>query len=311
MVAMLNPVHLVLGDDEFLAERATKEIIAQAGPEAEVTTLRASEVTEGEIAMATSPSLFAEDRVVVVERTELAGKEPTETLLAACVDPAPGMTLVIKHSGGGRQKSYVAKFQKIAEVHRVDALKDRDRHAWVSAEFRRHGARPTPDVVAALLESVGSDLRELASAVSQLVADTEGEITVAAVRDYYTGVAEVAGFDIADQAVLGRADRALASCRRALQLGTSPVAIAAALAHKVGDIARLQGVRGNPDQLARELGMHPFVAKKTMQVARQWTPAAVTEAVIIVADLDAEVKGQGGDPDFAVEDAVRRIAELA
>lgn len=310
---MLNPVHLVLGDDEFLAERATKEIIAQAGGDtpAEVTTLRASEVTEGEIIQATSPSLFAEDRVVVVEHAELAGKEPIETLLAACVDPAPGMTLIIQHTGGGRQKAQVPKFQKIAEVHQVGALKDRDRHTWLTNEFRRHGVRPTPDVVAALLESVGSDLRELASAVSQLVADTEGEITVAAVREYYTGVAEVAGFDIADQAVLGRADRALASTRRALQLGTSPVAIASALAHKVGDIAKLYGVRGSPEALAKTLGMHPFVAKKTMQVARQWSGAAVSEAVIIVAELDAEVKGQGGDEEFAVENAVRRIAELA
>ena len=126
-------------------------------------------------------------------------------------------------------------------------------------EFRRHGARPTPDVAAAVLESVGSDLRELASAVSQLVSDTEGELTVESVRDYYVGVAEVAGFDIADQAVAGRADRALASTRRALQLGTSPVSISAALARKVGDIAKLHGVRGNPDQLARTVGMHPYV----------------------------------------------------
>ena len=29
-----------------------------------------------------------------------------------------------------------------------------------------------------------------------------------------------------------------------------------------------------------------------------------------VADLDAEVKGQGGDEEFALENAVRRIAEL-
>ena len=311
MKRMHNPVHLVLGDDEFLAERATKEIIADVGPNAEVATLRASEVTEGEIAQATSPSLFAEDRILVLKNTELAGKEPTATLLQACVDPAPGMTLIIQHTGGGRQKQMVPKFQKIAQTHQVNALKERDRHAWVAKEFQRHGARPTPDVVAAVLESVGSELRELASAVSQLVADTEGEITVAAVRDYYTGVAEVAGFDIADQAILGRTDRALASTRRALQLGTSPVAIAAALARKVSDVAKLHGVRGNPDQLAKQVGMHPYVAKKTMQVARQWSPASITEAVIIVADLDAEVKGQGGDIEFAVENAVRQIAELA
>lgn len=311
MARMLNPVHLVLGEDDFLAERATKAIVAAAGKGVEVTTLRAGDVSEGEIAMATSPSLFAEDRVVVVKHAELAGKEPTEILVKACVDPAPGITLVIEHTGGGRQKVMVAKFSKAAEVHKADPLKDNERRSWLMEEFRRHGVRPTPDVAAAVLESVGSDLRELASAVSQLVSDTEGELTVESVRAYYVGVAEVAGFDIADQAVAGRADRALASTRRALQLGTSPVSISAALARKVGDIAKLHGVRGNPDQLARTVGMHPYVAKKTMQVARQWSGDAVSHAVIIVADLDAEVKGQGGDPQFALENAVRRIAELA
>ncbi|MCG7291995.1 DNA polymerase III subunit delta [Corynebacterium afermentans] len=311
MARMLNPVHLVLGEDDFLAERATKAIVAQAGEGVEVTTLRAGDVSEGEIAMATSPSLFAEDRVVVVKHAELAGKEPTEILLQACVNPAPGITLVVEHTGGGRQKAMVKKFAKVAEVHKADPLKDNERRSWLMEEFRSHGVRPTPDVAAAVLESVGSDLRELASAVSQLVSDTEGELTVEAVRAYYVGVAEVAGFDIADQAVAGRADRALASTRRALQLGTSPVSIAAALARKVGDIAKLHGVRGNPDQLARTVGMHPYVAKKTMQVARQWSGDAVSHAVIIVSDLDAEVKGQGGDPEFALENAVRRIAELA
>lgn len=311
MARMLNPVHLVLGEDDFLAERATKAIVAQAGEGVEVTTLRAGDVSEGEIAMATSPSLFAEDRVVVVKHAELAGKEPTEILLQACVNPAPGITLIVEHTGGGRQKAMVKKFAKVAEVHKADTLKDNERRSWLMEEFRSHGVRPTPDVAAAVLESVGSDLRELASAVSQLVSDTEGELTVEAVRAYYVGVAEVAGFDIADQAVAGRADRALASTRRALQLGTSPVSIAAALARKVGDIAKLHGVRGNPDQLARTVGMHPYVAKKTMQVARQWSGDAVSHAVIIVSDLDAEVKGQGGDPEFALENAVRRIAELA
>lgn len=311
MARMLNPVHLVLGEDDFLAERATKAIVAQAGEGVEVTTLRAGDVSEGEIAMATSPSLFAEDRVVVVKHAELAGKEPTEILLQACVNPAPGITLIVEHTGGGRQKAMVKKFAKVAEVHKADPLKDNERRSWLMEEFRSHGVRPTPDVAAAVLESVGSDLRELSSAVSQLVSDTEGELTVEAVRAYYVGVAEVAGFDIADQAVAGRADRALASTRRALQLGTSPVSIAAALARKVGDIAKLHGVRGNPDQLARTVGMHPYVAKKTMQVARQWSGDAVSHAVIIVSDLDAEVKGQGGDPEFALENAVRRIAELA
>lgn len=306
-----SPVHLVVGEDEFLAERATQAIIDEASPAAEVTVLRAGDVTEGELLQATSPSLFAQERVVVIKDTDLAGKEPTELLLQAAVDPAPGMTLVIVHSGKGRNKAYVPKFRKAAQVHEAGSLNQRERQSWVQNEFRRHGVRPTPDVVGALLESVGSDLRELASAIEQLIDDTSGDLTVSDVRAYYTGVAEVSGFDIADQAVTGRVDRALASTRRALQLGISPVAITAALANKIGDIAKLYQTRGNPDKIAREIGMHPFVAKKTMQIARNWSGDAVSRAVIIVARLDAEVKGQGGDPDFAVEDAVRRIAMLA
>lgn len=144
MTVMLHPVHFVVGEDDFLAERATQNIIAQVSPAAEVTTLRAGGVTEGELLQATSPSLFAEERVVVIKDTDLAGKEPTELLLQAAVDPAPGMTLIIVHSGKGRNKSYVQKFRKVAEVHAADPLNQRDRQGWVMNEFRSHGIRPTP-----------------------------------------------------------------------------------------------------------------------------------------------------------------------
>ena len=38
---------------------------------------------------------------------------------------------------------------------------------------------------------------------------------------------------------------------------------------------------------------------------------SVSRAVILMAELDAEVKGQGGDPEYAIENAVRRVSELA
>ena len=50
--------------------------------------------------------------------------------------------------------------------------KPAERIDFVRAEIRRAGGATTPDAVAALVDAVGSDLRELASAASQLVADT-------------------------------------------------------------------------------------------------------------------------------------------
>ena len=57
--------------------------------------------------------------------------------------------------------------------------------------------------------------------------------------------------------------------------------------------------------------MPPFVVEKVAKQARTWSGEAVSEAVILMAELDAAVKGQGGDPEFAIEFAVRRVAELA
>lgn len=311
-------VHLIVGAEEFLAERARLDIVAQLkqqSPEGEnlmVTTLRAGDVTESELIELCSPSLFGEDRIVVLTKLEDAGKEPADLILKFAVNLAPGVAIILMHNGGGRTKALVPKLKKIATVHQAEKLKPQERMGWVTNEFRRHNVRPTPDVVQVVLAGVGSDLRELASAVSQLVADTGGVVTAQAVHDYYAGVAEVSGFDIADYACSGQEQRALVSMRRALQLGLEPAALAAALAMKVSGIARLYSLRGRVDRsLAGSLGMHPFVLEKTAQIARRWSGDAVSDAVIIVADLDATVKGQGGDPHFALENAVRRISQLA
>ena len=314
---MIAPVHLIVGDEPFLAERTCQELTAQirrqAGGDVPVTSLRAGDIKPSELAGLLSPSLFAEDRILVLTNTDEAGKEPAQLLLDAAQHPAPGIFLLIRHSGGGRTKAMVKQFRKVAEVHEVAQISAKDRPGFVMAEFRRHRVKVTPDVVHAVLEGVGSDLRELASAVSQLVADTGGEVTVEKVHSYYAGVAEVSGFDIADLACTGQTVRAVASTRRALQLGISPVVLAAALSGNVGAIARLYTTRGavNAYQLAGAVGVPAWKVDKMARMARRWSGDAVSKAVIIVGELDAAVKGHGADPEYAIEIAVREIAELA
>ncbi|WJZ03370.1 DNA polymerase III subunit delta [Corynebacterium freiburgense] len=316
MVAVISPVHLILGDEPFLAERVRSELIAhiraQIGGEVPVSIVRAGDIGVPELAELLSPSLFAEDRIVVAAKTDEAGKEPSQLLLDAASNPAPGIYLIIVHSGGGRTKAMVKKFRQVSKVHEVTPLKPSERPGFVTSEFRRHNVRVTADVVHAVLEGVGSDLRELASAISQLVADTGGNVTLEKVREYYAGVAEVSGFDIADLACTGQLAKAVASTRRALQLGMSPVMLAAALSSNVGAIARLYSTRQiNANQLASVVGMPPWKVDKTAKIARRWSGDAVSKAVIIMGELDAAVKGQSVSAEYAIEKAVREIAELA
>ena len=137
-------VHLIVGAEEFLAERARLDIVAQLkqqSPEGEnlmVTTLRAGDVTESELIELCSPSLFGEDRIVVLTKLEDAGKEPADLILKFAVNPAPGVAIILMHNGGGRTKALVPKLKKIATVHQAEKLRPQERMGWVTNEFRRH-----------------------------------------------------------------------------------------------------------------------------------------------------------------------------
>ena len=64
--------------------------------------------------------------------------------------------------------------------------------------------------------------------------------------------------------------------------------------------------------MANQSGLHPYVAEKTAPIARRGSGDNISKAVIIVSDLDGQVKSLGRDgADYAVEAAVRQIAQLA
>ena len=67
--------------------------------------MRAGDVSTYELAELLSPSLFADERVVVLEAAAEAGKEAAAVIDSAAADLPPGTVLVVVHSGGGRAKA--------------------------------------------------------------------------------------------------------------------------------------------------------------------------------------------------------------
>ncbi|NIJ13262.1 DNA polymerase-3 subunit delta [Saccharomonospora amisosensis] len=310
------PLHLVLGDEELLVERAVRAALDSArlaDPAADITRMRVSDLTPSGLAELVSPSLFAEGRVVVLDTAQDSSQEIADAILAYVADPVDGVVLVVLHSGGGRSKagkSLPAALRKAGAVVTECAkiTKPAEREAFVRGEVRRAGGRIDAGGVVALIDAVGSDLRELASAAAQLVADSGGSIDEAAVRRYHRGKADVTGFLVAEKAVSGDRAAALESVRWAQQIGVPHVLVADALADAVRTIARVSAAgRGNPNQLAGELGMPPWKIRKAQGQSRGWSSSGLAAAMRIVARVNAEVKGAAADPDYAVERAVLDI----
>lgn len=318
------PVNLIVGKEGLLRDRARLAICAAVrkgaatksdptGQNVAITTLRAGEMTRALEVDLLSPSLFGEDRIIVLTDCDDCGKEPAAIIMDAVKNPAPGITMILLHSGEGRQKKMVAELRKAgARQFEAQPLKRNELPGFVGNEFTSHGVKVRRDVIDTVLDAVGSDLRELSNAVSQLVSDCAGKVTVDAVRTYYGHTAEVSGFDIAELALKGDGVRALAKMRRAIQLGVAAPLLAAALTGMVGDVARLHSVRGvNPNRDAGKFGMPPWKINKTQELARQWSTPAIARAVVIAADLDAAAKGAARDPELVLERSVLEIAQLA
>ncbi|MEV4657985.1 DNA polymerase III subunit delta [Micromonospora sp. NPDC049301] len=312
--ASLAPILLVLGDEELLATRAVTEAIARVrsvDPEVDVREYQASALTVGEIAEMLSPSLFGGRRLLILRSGQDARKDLVTALLAYAKNPDPEVQLLVLHLGGAKGKAFADGLRSAgATVVPAAKLKGhRDRVAFVRDEIRRAGGRCTDDAAEALIAAVGNDLRELAAACSQLIADTDGRIGADTVARYYRGRVEVTGFTVADATMVGDVPAALEALRWALHVGVDPVPIADALADGVRTVARVASAgRGNPYQLASNLGMPAWKIERAQRQGRGWTPEGLVRAMQVAAECNAAVKGGSDDRAYALERAVFSVA---
>ncbi|WP_034265928.1 DNA polymerase III subunit delta [Actinospica robiniae] len=299
------PLTLVTGPEELLADRAVAEVVAAAraaDPAVEICDTAPGQLAAGSFAELVSPSLFGEAKVVILRAVQDLTADQATEVTRYLGDPADTTVLVLVHSGGAKGKALLDAVRK-HKPNVVDCpklTKPGDRVGFVKSEFRRSKRAVTDEAARALADAIGSDLRELAAAVSQLAADTEGTVDESVVARYYQGRAEVSGFTIADLAIEGRRYEALEQLRFALDTGVAPVLIVSALATGLRRLGKVAASGGG----ARDLGLPPWQVDKLRKQARSWNPARLATAMRAVAAADAAVKGAGADPGYALEKLV-------
>lgn len=308
--AELGPVILVRDAEPVLGDRVLASLLAQAraeDPEVEVSRLAAATYEAGQLTWLASPSLFGERRLVVVEGAEAMNDAFLTDCLSYVEAPAEDVWLVVRHGGGNRGKKLLDALGRSGTVVACEAVKrESDKVEFVRGDFRRAGRRIEPEAVQALIDAVGSDLRELDSAVRQLLADTTGMVTAAIVDRYHAGRVEASGFRVADAALAGDAATAITLARHALATGTTAVPLVAALAAKLRTLAKVGAMRGR-SLSPGDLGLAPWQVQRAERELRGWRPESLAQAITAVARADAEVKGLSRDPEFAVERAILRV----
>ena len=309
----MNAFYLILGSEGALSDRAINKLIVELKEsKCEITQLFAAETIVGDIADALAPSLFSERRALILRDLQDLPEENKDEITRYLTSPDETMTVVFVHKGGVKGKALLDAIKKVKpEIIACEPLKkEAEKEGFVKELFLDIGRKATSGAISALVGALGSDMRELQAAVSQIAADAPaGVIDEVMIDKFHQGRVETTGFDVADATLDGNLSAALIALRSALETGTDPVMITSAIASSLRSLAKVSGAnRGTKSfELAGQLGMAPWQIDKARRQLHRWSPGAMADAVGAIAQADAEVKGAASDPIYALEKAVTRI----
>ncbi len=329
-LAQSGTVHLILGEDTYLAERALEEVLeAAVGADRadSVTLLYGDEVRwEAVLAAVRTGSLFARRRVVVVRRAELlrfelpGGEEGTgaakgkgkamerqDPLASYLDDPAPDVALVLLAARPDRRRNPWKRLSLEGKLHSVEPKKGRALRAYVEQDLRRRGLRVTAEAVSDLIDEVGQDLRRLMGEVDKLEAwsaGATGPLTADAVHAVLGRGLGRPLYLLADALSARDLPASLQRLEELLQGGEEGLRILATLHRSLRQVRAAVAMRGRglpkAEVGARLLPPHmQFKLDGLMEASRQWSEPDLRTAVAVFAGTDRAIK-KGAEPATAL-----------
>ena len=298
-------VVLAVGKESVLVQRVVDGVMHSAralDPHTVRTDISADDESAlGEFTVAMSPSLFGETNVVVVSGIDATTDELNPVLLDACINVPDHVRLVLLHPGGVKGKKLLDGIRKTGALEAAcGELKGKDLEAALTAEFRKHGKKPTADAITQLQQAIGSNLSELLAAISQLCSDSEADIIDGQiVASFYEGVADVKGWNVSDALWNAKPVEVLEQFRWAVhQDNGASVPMIIAMSNGLRTLLKYAAAPAGMSEgdLASMLGVPPWRIKYLRSQKAKWNPDQLAMATKLLALADRASKGTTYDP---------------
>lgn len=303
---MSTSVYLLSGET-FLAEEAIDRIRAEAGTDPLAEASFGSDAAPAEILGALeTPSLLGGRRLVVVRDANDLSKDAVDALLRYVESPSPSSVLVLVAAGRSKLDSAVKGAGRIA----LEAPKGRRLVGWVRERARERKLRVDDRAGWALLDSVGTELRDLDGALEQLstALGTGATVGAAEVRAAFPRLADERVYAFQDAVGERRLPVAMTALRRLLEQGDEPLMVFGALSSQIRKMLR---ARRSADLSAKAvgeaLGLPSWRAERLQRQCRSYREEELVDALGVLAATDVEMKGGDLPPEAALERAVVRI----
>ena len=290
----LDPVYLILGDDEYQKVELAGEFeqAVEEGLRAfNVDRFYGGETSLGSVldAARTLP-MMAPRRVVIVLRAERAlqpkresadATRDAEALEAFVKNPSPETVLVLVSAALDERRRLTKRILAQATVVRcgeVETVADAER--FIRSKMKDADKRMAPDAVRLLGERIGPDITRLRDEVERLLlfVGDRSEVSAADVRDVAGPAAAYDDWAVARAIEHGNAAVALRELGLVLEQGAVPYMV---------------------------LGQLAWVARSRIQAS------GVSKAIDAVFQADVSLKRSGGDPRVLLERLVVQLCDAA
>lgn len=307
-----SAVLLLWGDDPFLLRDAALASFGATRP----TEVDASEWRSGLTADLATPSLFGEERGLLITEAQDLPDEGIDEVATFAANPAQDARLVLAavtaQRAKGPAKGFLKRLGEHVEQRRV-AVERKDLARWVIDRARRRNLAATPPGAAALINTLGDDPAILNQALEQLSSSHPDEgLTPRAVADQFRGLGDARLWELCDAAFGGNLPAAMHALEAMLDAGQEPLAILGGIAARIRELIRVQGVapEASLPQVARDAGLRfDWQARRYRDQARRYPRGALEALHRGVVETDRAIKQGGGRADILLEMHVTRIAE--
>ncbi len=333
----LAPVYLLCGPEAFLreeAERAIRSRVDSKAGECEEIILWAGEgATLGEaIAEAVTRPLFASGKFVVLREADDELKRNAEALRSYLRSPPAFSTLVIecaRERKGGFKGAVVVECSRLYETEygRPGASAMSPLGRWLRARASRMSAELSPEAAVGLIEAVGTDLHQLASALELVAANVKrGRAGREEIEELFPRSRTSPAWRLVEALLGGEAESAVELAREALDSG---VEIAGGkLVRDEGGVAAMfmvvfarefEGLQlasamlaegRREDEVLKELGVPRHRQDAFMERAGRGSPDACAAALDCILEAEAGFKTGAVRPRTALLSAVTKIGEI-
>jgi DNA polymerase III subunit delta len=305
-------VYLLLGDDEERKARGVEKLRGGRAVEAFDASGTGPETV---VAACNSFSLFGEGPFVVLRNLDAWNAAQKAVVVDYLQNPSPGSDLILIGRKLGSRERLLSAVKKSGEVHNFEQPTGKALVRWVVGHAKKLGLDLPEDVAEDLTGRCSGDKMRLLQEAEKLAlyvgegTATDEDVAALCPPDVQSNI-----FAFVDSLAAGEQDRALKLLEDLIETGEPPLRLTFMIRRQFQLVARACALleRGTPQkEVASQLKVPPFVARKLEEQGRKLGGGDLERALNLVLGLESGLKG-GSDlsDELQVEMTVLKLSEV-